>query len=566
MCHYTPCAKLRGHNGEVISFSERVQQTVKDLAPGVQGVVVAVSGGADSVALFNALVDSPWNVVVAHLDHGLRPNSVEDARFVEALADRFKIPFLYERVDVEKIARTRGWNLESAARRLRYAFLFRAVRQVDADVVVTGHTMNDQAETVMMQLLRGSAYLSGMPAKRERLIRPLLTVSREEVLAYLASLKQTYCTDRSNLDISRTRAWLRHLVLPIIQRRYRGALKSIASLSLLQRDQKALINSRAGLLLREDDLDVSELCRAAPAVQREAIAGLLRSSGVSVNLERIEAVRSAIGQTSPRRFQLAQELTLRVAYGKIAIVRDRPHRFEPKPVTRADELPAELADDVFESYSDLVYRTRQPGDRIRLPFGSKKVGTLLIDRKVPREERDEITLLASGKEILWIEGVASAVGVARVATDPDQVFMRQALSQAVLALEQRELPVGAVVVKEGQVLAEGYNRTESLADPTAHAELVALRAAARESGDWRLSGATLYVTLEPCAMCLGAVLQTHLKRVVFGAPNRREGALGTIVDLRCFPWKRSLQVRRGVLGAACSELLTNFFKARRSEG
>ncbi|UCH25271.1 MAG: tRNA lysidine(34) synthetase TilS [Trueperaceae bacterium] len=549
----------------MLSFSQRVQQTVSDLVPGAQSIVVAVSGGADSVALLRAMVDGPWHLVVAHFDHGLRPTSSFDTRFVETLADRLGLRVLCERVEVAEIARARGWNLESAARRLRYAFLFRVAQRVGAEAVATGHTMNDQAETVMMQLLRGSAYLSGMPAKRGRLIRPLLDVSREEVLSYLARLEQAYCNDRSNLDISRTRAWLRHLVFPILQRRYDGVVKTITSLSQLQRDQKESIQSSASRFLQSEGVDASELCRVPPAVQREAIAGLLRCSGASVNLERIEAVRSAIGEMSPRRFQLAKDLMVRVAYGKIAVIRTRPRRFEPEPVTRSDQLPAGLAEDLLESYPDLVYRTRQPGDRIRLPFGSKKVGRLMIDRKVPREERDEIILLASGSEVLWIEGIGSASGVGRSPIDPDLVFMQRAISQARQAQDQRELPVGAVVVKEGQVLAEGHNRTEALSDPTAHAELVAIRAAAGSHGDWRLSGATLYVTLEPCPMCLGAVLQAHLKRVVFGASNKRDGALGTIVDLRCFAWKRSLEVRRGVLEASCSELLIDFFKTRRSE-
>jgi tRNA(adenine34) deaminase len=120
------------------------------------------------------------------------------------------------------------------------------------------------------------------------------------------------------------------------------------------------------------------------------------------------------------------------------------------------------------------------------------------------------------------------------------------------------------VARDDEVLAVAGNRTETDADATAHAELLALRAATGRSGDWRLTGATLYVTLEPCAMCFGAVLQTHLSRVVYGADNVREGALGTVMDLAHGPWKRQPEVRGGVLPGESARLLQAFFRGRRS--
>ncbi|HKI57713.1 MAG TPA: nucleoside deaminase, partial [Trueperaceae bacterium] len=116
----------------------------------------------------------------------------------------------------------------------------------------------------------------------------------------------------------------------------------------------------------------------------------------------------------------------------------------------------------------------------------------------------------------------------------------------------------------GRVVGEGANASEAAADPTAHAEMIALRRAAARGGDWRLSGATLYVTLEPCPMCLGAALQAHVGRVVFGADNVREGALGGAIDLRGGDWKRRIDVRGGVLAREAGALLSRFFAARRS--
>ena len=191
---------------------------------------------------------------------------------------------------------------------------------------------------------------------------------------------------------------------------------------------------------------------------------------------------------------------------------------------------------------------------------------MLIDRKVPRERRDGLAVLATApvgpSEVLWLEGVATDVRVA--GADPDVPWMRRALMQAERAAQAGEVPVGAVVVCGGEIVAAAFNTTRSDADPTAHAELKALREAARVLGDWRLGGCTLFVTLEPCPMCFGAALSAHLSRVVYGATNHREGALGGTADLREQPWKRTLEVRGGVLARDAERLLQAFFASQRA--
>lgn len=151
------------------------------------------------------------------------------------------------------------------------------------------------------------------------------------------------------------------------------------------------------------------------------------------------------------------------------------------------------------------------------------------------------------------------------AHDPrDEAFMRLALEQARAAAEQGEVPVGAVVVRDGQVLATGANRPVVGHDPTAHAEIVALRAAAERLGNYRLDGCTLYVTLEPCAMCSGAMLHARLGRVVFGAPEPRTGAAGSVTDLFALPQiNHHTQVQGGVLADEAAALMRRFFQPRR---
>jgi tRNA(adenine34) deaminase len=146
----------------------------------------------------------------------------------------------------------------------------------------------------------------------------------------------------------------------------------------------------------------------------------------------------------------------------------------------------------------------------------------------------------------------------------DEVFMRHALELARRAQAEGEVPVGAVVVLEEQVIGEGWNRPISASDPSAHAEIQAMRAAASARRNYRLVGATLYVTLEPCAMCVGAMFHARVRRVVFGAADPKTGAAGSTVNL--FDEKRlnhHALVQGGVLGSECGALLSDFFASRR---
>ena len=154
---------------------------------------------------------------------------------------------------------------------------------------------------------------------------------------------------------------------------------------------------------------------------------------------------------------------------------------------------------------------------------------------------------------------------ADIATEPDAHYMRLALNEAMEALDEGDVPVGAVVVRGERVIGRGHNQRERLNDPTAHAEVEALRDAAKQRGRWRLDETILYVTLEPCAMCAGALVNARVAQVVFGAWDKRAGAVESLFricdDARL---NHRLQVRGGVLEAPCRELLQEFFRAKRA--
>ena len=146
----------------------------------------------------------------------------------------------------------------------------------------------------------------------------------------------------------------------------------------------------------------------------------------------------------------------------------------------------------------------------------------------------------------------------------DAAFMQAALLQAHEAAAAGEIPVGAIVTRGGEILATGQNRSMRDFDPSAHAEIVALRAACHAQANHRLSDATLYVTLEPCAMCVGAIVQARVSRVVFGAYDPKAGAVGSAVDLSDSPaFNHRFEVMGGVLADDCGVVLQDFFRARR---
>jgi tRNA(adenine34) deaminase len=146
----------------------------------------------------------------------------------------------------------------------------------------------------------------------------------------------------------------------------------------------------------------------------------------------------------------------------------------------------------------------------------------------------------------------------------DRQYMQQAIEQAMLAASAGEVPVGAVLVRDGKVISKGFNQPISNSDPSAHAEMLALRGAAQSEANYRLPGTTLYVTLEPCTMCAGAILHARVDRVVFGASDPKTGAAGSVLNV--FSEKQinhQTQVEGGIMSEECGQILRQFFKERR---
>jgi tRNA(adenine34) deaminase len=150
--------------------------------------------------------------------------------------------------------------------------------------------------------------------------------------------------------------------------------------------------------------------------------------------------------------------------------------------------------------------------------------------------------------------------------EQDQRFMRVAIDQAEIARENGDVPVGAVIVREGQLIAKAYNQRQQLQDPTAHAEIIALTQAAEAVGSWRLDGCTIYVTLEPCTMCAGALVLARMDRLVYGCEDPKTGACGSLYNIvQDERLNHRLEVTSGVMESECRRQLQEFFAHRRQE-
>lgn len=514
-----------------------------------QTVVVGVSGGADSVALLRALLLTGARPVVAHLDHALRPGSAEDAAWVEVLAGQLGVRLHRARVDVGTVAARRGWNVEDAARRVRYEFLSRTAKAAGASAILTAHTRRDQAETVLMDLLRGEAVLRGIPPVRGRVHRPWLDLPRADVEAFLHSLGQDWREDPTNADLTRTRAWLRGEVVPLLATRFPGLEGALARLARLSREDDAALDDLAAWLT-----DHAPRTRQPPAVLRRHVARVLEDAGFPYHAEHVEGLAAALGAGETVHVTLPGNRDVTATGGRLYL---RPLAW-PGPD--------------FPLPPGWTLRTRRPGDRLRLPGGTRKLSDVLTDAKVPREDRDRVPLLAVGGEVQWVglyppRWAVGAREAAGLPEDPLHAAMGQALALAREAAGHSEVPVGAVVLgPDGAVVGRGRNTSREHGDMTRHAELGALRGAARTLGTPYLTGCTLVVTLEPCPMCLGAVLEARVGRIVYGAANPKAGALGGVSDLLAHHWGHRPEVTGGVRAGEAARLLRDSFRAVRQRG
>ena len=428
-------------------------------------LLVAISGGPDSVAVLHALKricrPSRFQLAAAHLNHGIRgPESDRDESFVRDLCGQLDVELVVERAHGLTAA-----NLEERARELRYEFLNRTADALKAQSIVLGHHLDDQAETVLLRLLRGTG-ITGLAAMAElgpgRLMRPLLSVDRVTILAYLAAIGAGYVVDSSNLEGGASRNRVRARLLPQLARDYSpGIARRLAELASEMRDFDSFIQTEARRSLHQRlisvpgmgqqafwRMDVQEFESISPALARAILRELIRSA--VGDLRRIERVhieslyRSAAGENPSATVVLPRGWRFRREYHTAVL------EYCPTPIARQSATVAECGavrlmpganllnaagltltlqevdaqqpcfpaapwhpPSRFEAYFDaaeaplLTARCFRAGDRIR-PLGlrgSRKIHDVLVDYKMPRARRGSWLLVASDDEVVWIPGL-----------------------------------------------------------------------------------------------------------------------------------------------------------------
>ena len=417
-----------------------------------QRVIAAVSGGADSTALLHVLAALEHPVEVAHFDHHTRGGeSARDAEFVRDMAARLGVPFHADGADVAAEAQTAGRSFEEYARAARYAFLCRVAEETGCSTVALGHHCDDQAETVLMRVLRGTAGrgLAGMlPLRMEgvvRIIRPLLECHHHELYHWLKKHGIVWREDVTNANPEHARRnRIRHELIPQLARDYNPVIgDTLASLARAQRLDNALLED---LLDREcarlglgpetpEQIPVAALGGLHPALRRRWWVGQFERVGGRVGWAHVEGAefflrnakvgdywdigggnllyrgRGAISFTLSQPETVPEDHALAVpgetaALGRVFRVTLKPAATLPPGGAKAWCTPARQVFDAARISGPLHVRTRRPGDRFR-PLGldgTKKLQDYFVDRGVPKPLRDRVPLVTAGGVILWVVG------------------------------------------------------------------------------------------------------------------------------------------------------------------
>ena len=443
-------------------FEDRVLAALDGAGLAAPGTVLlaAVSGGADSVAMLRALaaIAEPraLPLVAAHLHHGIRPEADGDAAFVQALCNRLAIDVHVECVDVPSAARAAHCSIEMQAREMRYDFLRRMAHPLGATAILTAHTRDDQAETLLLNLCRGAgpSALGGIPPdtviKGCRLVRPLLHITRRDIEDYLQSIGQDWREDASNLDTAYRRNAVRHRILPLLKEWLNPqATEALArAADLLYAEHQLLDELAAAQRASVNPDDASDILWLEPfrplplALRRRLLASWLRDAAPppQVRFDLVERIDALARETDGGGcIRVSPTLEIRHEY-------DRLRRLvlsaadEAAPIDAVEiaipgvtplpgfggEVEVQLASGFTREPSAIpgtypaqvhirydaatppriIVRARQPGDRIAMIGmpGERKVQDILTDAKIPATQRDRIPVFTIDAEVVWIPG------------------------------------------------------------------------------------------------------------------------------------------------------------------
>ncbi len=431
---------MRSREDKMDKLKTQILQTIREhrMVERGSGVIVALSGGADSVCLLLVLKELAQELGIrlraVHVHHGLRGEEADrDAEFAVRLCAEQSVPCHMIKAEVRGLAREKGMSEEEAGRTLRYEILEQEARQWETEPVriAVAHHRRDQAETILHNLFRGCglAGLRGMPYVRGRIIRPLLDAERSEIEAWLQNRGQDWVQDSTNDTDHYTRNRIRSQLLPLIEAQVnQGAEGNILRMGHLAAMADAFLEKQAGVWLETWGVCTPQeiLLPAAPLLDQEPILAsysillaLRRLAGTSRDLGwvHVEQVRELAEGAAGRRISLPAGLAARREYeGVVCFRQSQELAAVSLPVVETAVFPRKKGVDFpknrytkwfdYDKIKDTPrVRTRQTGDYIVLADGSRKtLKRFMIDEKIPRQERDAIPLLADGSHIMWVIG------------------------------------------------------------------------------------------------------------------------------------------------------------------
>lgn len=452
---------------------EKAKITIRkySMLSGGERVLIGLSGGADSVSLLHVLAglrgELGLSLEALYIDHGMRPEETpKEMEFARSLAASFDIPFHSDKIDVISHAKKTGFGKQEAARELRYQCyeLYRA--SLGANRIALGHTAEDQLETFLMRLIRGTGPkgLASIPAVRRYIIRPLIEVRRAEIEDYLREKGAGYVTDSSNLRRDYTRNKIRHSLVPILKGFNPRIVEAVSRMAGILADEERyfdtiVLKTIMKLITRKNDMEIELFLVPLESMDRVILRRVLRHA-VSVvrglrglDLGHIEDVIGLVKGGSPgQRIYLPGRMRAVKKYSTLLITAKSPakvgeYRLEVPGSVRIGETGAvltasvsNLADagadkktailDADKIAPPLTVRSRKKGDYFH-PIGfsgkRKKLQDFFVDEKIPRDERDSVPLVLSSDDIIWVAGMRA-----------DERFRATEKTERFLALEIKE--------------------------------------------------------------------------------------------------------------------------------
>jgi tRNA(Ile)-lysidine synthase len=434
----------------MMDILEKVKRTIEKYGMlfGGERVLVGLSGGPDSVCLLHILKELRPSLRLAlialYVDHGLRPEeTAKEIEFCKGICQSLEVEFYVKYVDTREYAEEHSLSIQEAARVLRYWMFEQTALETEADRIATGHNADDQAETVVMRLIRGSGMkgLGAIPPVRGKVIRPLIEVQRQEIQQYLQNKGIKWLTDSSNLSDKYLRNRIRKELMPVLKRFNPKIIETLCRTATLLREEDEYIEARVNnalmkLISRKSDKKVELFLAPLENMERVILRRALRrvideTKGLrSIGFEHIEEIIDMIqNSSSGARLYLPRGIRTIKGYSTLIITAEKPRKLGEYVlqvpgetvlkevglvlITSISEKVERYGDGKTEAVFDLdtlsfplKIRARREGDFFYpLGFGKrKKLQDFFVDEKVPKEERDTVPILTSEDKIVWVVG------------------------------------------------------------------------------------------------------------------------------------------------------------------